>query len=52
MKINAANNNGSASIIIPKKAMKELNWEIGDNCRMKVEDNTLIIEKTEEKEYT
>lgn len=51
MKINEANNNGSASIIIPKKVMKELNWEIGDNCKMRIENQTLIIEKNDEKEY-
>ena len=48
MKINRANNNGSVSIIIPRKAIEKLGWQVGDDCIMKIEDQKLVIEKKPE----
>lgn len=43
MKINKANNNNSASIIIPKNALAELGWKIGDECILTVTEDSIII---------
>ena len=49
MKLNRANSNDSASIIIPKKALKILGWQIGDEFRMDIvnegKDARLVISK-------
>ena len=52
MKINKANSNNSASLIIPQRALKELKWKIGDNCKMTIKDNKLIIEKQNEVSFS
>lgn len=48
MKLNKANNSGSISIVIPKEKIKQLGWELGDDCVMVVKDKQLIIIKQED----
>jgi len=42
-KLNKANTQGSTSVIIPVKIMKELGWKVGEEVVMIVKEGKLVI---------
>lgn len=49
-KLNKANTQGSTSIIIPIKIMKELGWNIGEDVILMVKDKKLVIKNVKDVE--